>query len=299
MRSPPKVSVVIACVNGLPSIGECLTALVNQNTSVDYEVVVANCCHDGTIEHVNTRFPEVTLLNYEDRRGIPQLRADGIEVSQGKIIAILEDHCLVPENWIAIIADAHHSDYGAIGGPVENGSTDRLIDWAVYLCEYSALMPPIPGGETKDIAGNNAAYKRDALQAVDEETLRNCWEYFIHQEMREAGVRFRSRPDMVVRHKKEFGFLYFLTQRFHYSRSFAGMRRREIEPSHRLLHTLASPLLAPLMLYRVGRQVLRKQRHVGIFVKALPFLIPFMISYAVGEGVGYLMGPGQSLLNVE
>lgn len=69
--------------------------------------------------------------------------------------------------------------------------------------------------------------------------------------------------------------------------------------AQRLFYTLASPFLAPLMLYRVARQVLHKQRHVGPFLKALPFLIPFMASYAVGEGVGYLVGPGQSLLKVE
>lgn len=299
MLSASKVSVVIACVNGLPSIGECLTALDHQQDVVDYEVVVANCCHDGTIEHITTHFPDVELLNYEKRKGIPQLRADGIEAASGDIIAIIEDHCMVPDDWIATIAEAHDSEYGAIGGAVENGSVDRLIDWAVYLCEYSDMMLPILEGETDGIAGNNAAYKREALESVDDETLQNCWEYFIHREMREAGVRFRSLPDLVVSHKKEFGFLYFLAQRFYYSRSFAGMRRQEIDPPRRLLYALASPFLTPLMLYRVARQVLRKQRYVGTFIKALPFLLPFMISYAVGEGVGYLLGPGQSLLKVE
>jgi hypothetical protein len=42
-----------------------------------------------------------------------------------------------------------------------------------------------------------------------------------------------------------------------------------------------------------------KKRHVKEFLIALPLLSIFMISYAFGEFVGYLFGPGQSLLKVE
>lgn len=296
----PAISVVIACVNGLPSIAECLAALERQEGEHDAEIVVVNCCRDGTAEHIREQHPHVRLIDVPARRGIPELRAQGIAKSTGDLVAVIEDHCIVRPNWFSEILRAHASgEYTAVGGPVENACDERLVDRAVFLCEYSGTMLPAPEGEVDGVPGNNVAYRREAFQAVDPATLAGCWEFFIHEEMKKGGARFRSVPAMVLDHKKEFGFLYFLSQRFHYSRSFAGMRRSRVSPPKRLLYALASPALAPLMLYRTARQVQEKGREQKTFLASLPMLTAFMISYAVGEGVGYLFGPGNSLLKVE
>jgi len=206
---------------------------------------------------------------------------------------------MVRDNWFREILKAHDSAYLVTGGPVENGATGRLIDWAVFLCEYSSLMPPVAAGEVPCVAGNNVAYKREAFAAVDAGTLKNSWEYFHHQAMIKAGIRFLSVPEMVLDHKKEFGFFYFLSQRFHYSRSFAGMRRTGISVPQRCLYACASPLLIPLMLYRIGRDVMLKRRQRMVFLLTLPLQVAFLSSYALGEGVGYLFGSGNSLSRVE
>lgn len=299
MYPTPKLAVVIACVNGLPWIDECLQSLERQSGSIGAEIIVANCCHDGTPEHIRKHFPRVRLLDFQRRLGIPELRARGVAESTADIICIIEDHCMVRENWFREILKAHDSEYLVTGGPVENGATDRLVDWAVFLCEYSSLMPPVEAREVHCIAGNNAAYKREAFAAVKADTLKNSWEYFHHKEMARAGIKFLSVPAMVLDHKKKFGFFYFLSQRFHYSRSFAGMRREEIPVSRRLMYAFISPLLIPLMLYRIGRDVMLKRRQRLMFLLTLPLQIPFLISYSLGEGIGYLFGGGDSLVKVE
>jgi GT2 family glycosyltransferase len=295
----PSISVVIASVNGLPSIHECLTALHQQEGGVDGEIVVADCCRDGTAEHIRKHFPKVKLLHFEERLGIPELRAIGMEHSTGKIITVTEDHCMAPPNWFAEILQAHQGPYPAVGGTVLNGSTERITDWAVYLCEYSHVMPPIPAGEVGGIPGNNASYKREILFRVDDRVRRNCWEYFLHEELKKAGVKFLSVPGIVVNHKKEFGFWYFMSQRYHYSRSFAGMRRARTTPARRLFYLACSPLLPVLMSWRIASKVWEKQRHRRELILSLPLLGLFMVSYAAGEFVGYLAGGGNSLSKVE
>lgn len=295
----PRISVVIANVNGLPSIAECLDALHRQEGHVEAEVIVANCCRDGSAEHITRHYPAVVLMDFDERRGIPELRALGIERATGTYVAIIEDHCIVRPNWFAEIVRGMDQGFDAVGGPVENGSAERLVDRAVFLTEYSDMMLPMEGGEAAGVAGNNVAYRRAAFENVASETLRNDWEYFVQQEMRANGARFFRVPTMVVDHKKAFGFAYFLSQRFHYSRSFAGMRRRRVPASKRVVYAFGSPLLMPLMLYRIGRQVRLKKRERGTFMASLPLLVPFMASYAAGEFVGYLFGPGRSLLKVE
>jgi GT2 family glycosyltransferase len=296
----PEVSVVIASVNGLPEIDECLSALERQHGGVDYEIVVANRRQDGTAGFIRNRFPGVRVLDFPQQTTIPQLRASAMAQAKGDIIVVTEDHCVAPGNWLAEIVKAHKLGYMVVGGAVENGETQRIIDWSVFLCEYSSAMLPIPAGEVKMIPGNNAAYKRAALDLIDQGIKSNFWESFLHEELSKKGVKLLSVPSIVVVHKKQFGFFYFLAQRFHYSRSFAGMRRAVVPPAKRLYYLLASPFLPLLMALRVTRNVLlEKKRLYKEFLLALPSLSIFFISYAMGEFVGYLLGPGGSLSKVE
>ena len=59
-------------------------------------------------------------------------------------------------------------EIAAVGGPVENGRTSGTLDWAIYFSRYLGSMPPLPLGSTRSLPGNNACYKREALDAVAE-----------------------------------------------------------------------------------------------------------------------------------
>ena len=295
----PRISVVIANVNGLPSIAECLRALAAQDGEHDLEVVVVDACRDGSADHIRQHHPEVVHVPIDRRLGIPEMRAIGLDHATGDVIAVIEDHTMPRPNWLDAIEAGLATGVDAVGGPVENGCTERLVDRAVFLTEYSGMMEPMEPGEGPGLAGNNVAYRRALFDAVDRETLVNDWEYFVQQEMLDYGARFLRLPEMVVDHKKEFGFGYFLSQRYHYSRSFAAMRRRRLSAGRRLMYALASPALVPLMLARIGQQVRAKGREQRTFLASLPLLAPFMASYAAGEFVGYLFGPGRSLERVE
>jgi len=67
----------------------------------------------------------------------------------------------------------------------------------------------------------------------------------------------------------------------------------------RLVYAGATVLLPPLLLWRMARTVWAKGNRRGTFVKTSPLLGAFMLSYAWGEAVGALAGPGDSLARVE
>ena len=298
---PPLVSVIIASVNGLPSIVECLAALVNQKAGVPYEVLVLDCCDQRTRDEIRRLFPqpEVRLIPMEERLSIPKLRALGMTRARGRMIAILEDHCNVGPDWFRGIERAHAAGHEAIGGPVENGAVDRLTDWAAFFCEYVRFMPPLAPGVVSEIAGSSAVYDRRLLDRLGPELQEEVWEYFLHQRIRELSVPFYCDPDLAVSHKKEFGFGYFMSQRYHYSRSFAGMRLKAAPAWKRVGYAGATVILPPLLLWRMATTVWRKGRHGKTFLQATPILAIFLVSYAWGEAVGALLGPGDSLARVE
>ncbi len=294
-----KISVIVISLRGMPVIDECLRALHEQQGDFDYEIIVVSPGINGALEHIEKNFPRVKVLHSFGRLGIPQLRDLGISNASGDFVAITEDCCIPSENWLEEIIKAHRSGYDVVGGAIENGSSNRAVNWAAYICEYSQMMLPVPDGEVGGLAGNNSSYKREIFNKVDESIKKDYWEYFLHQELKKFEIKILSVPTIVVLKKKEFSFVYFLKQRFHFSRSFAGMRSRLIPPSRRIISAAFSPALPFLMTWRITKQVFQKNRHVGKFVLSLPLLSIFMISYAAGELTGYLFGAGKSLEKVE
>ena len=295
LAGTPLVSVVVPCVNGLPAIAECLEALRRQDADVHAEVVVVDRCGEATRAVLRERFPEVVILAAEPGTAIPALRALGIARSRGPLVAIIEDHCNVAPGWLSAIDRARRAGHPVIGGAVENANVDRLVDWAAFFCEYARFMPPLKGGVVEEVAGNNVVYERDLLGDLEPD----AWEFFLHARLKERGVPFHCEPALLVSHKKEFGFGRFLEQRYHYSRSFAGMRLADAPRWRRLLYAAGTPLLPLVLFGRIAAAVARRRRHWGVFLASAPVLAVFLGSWAWGEAVGALGGPGDSLGKVE
>ncbi|MFO0809722.1 MAG: glycosyltransferase [Gemmataceae bacterium] len=296
----PSVSVVIASVNGFPCLGECLDALLRQEGGVPFEVLVVDRCEERTRAEFRRRFPDppIRLIPVAGRPSIPALRAIGIRQARGQMVAVTEDHCLAPPRWVETIWKAHEAGLRIVGGAVANGATWRVTDWAVFFCEYAGSMPPMPTGRVADTPGNNTAYDRRLLDRLGPEIGAEVWESFLHRRLREFGEEFVLDPGMEIVHKKEFGFWYFLSQRYHYSRSFAGMRLAGAPTWKRGAYAASTALLPGLLLARIGREVWRKGR-IRTLLPTLPALAAFLAVWAWGEAVGAVAGPGRSLARVE
>lgn len=292
---------MIASVNGTDYVDECLRSLEDQTASDRAEVIVADCCGDPVTDLVRERHPSVKLLSFKERKTIPELRAIGMKQAQGEIVTLTEDHCLADRHWYERILEAHRTYFGAIGGAVENdASIRRTVDWAVFFCEYSQFMNPIPSGEVKDIPGNNTSYRREFLTHIaDMLDAGSFWEGFLNARLQQKGIKLYSDPSIVVYHKKVFGLGYFFRQRYHYGRSFAGMRLGNASFTKKLIYAGFCAVLPALLVGRIGWRVVRKKRHLGKFVLASPLIVVFSLTWAWGEFVGYLFGPGESLLKVE
>ena len=300
-RPRPKISVVIPSVNGAAHLEECLRALECQTLKDQAEVILADRCGAGVAEAIRKRDLNLKLLSFPPGMTIPQLRALGMKHSQGAIIALTEDHCLAPPCWYERILSAHEARSGVIGGAVENDpSITRTVDWAVFFCEYGRYMNPVPDGEVADLPGNNVSYRRECLAHISDLLEAGCsWEGDLHSRLRERGVKLYSDPSIIVYHKKEFGLGYFLSQRYHYSRSYAGMRTQGTPLLRKLVRATLCFALPPILTLRIAGWVVGKKRHVSMLFRTLPLILLLTIVWAWGEFVGHLFGPGDSLPRVE
>ncbi len=293
----PALSVVIASVNGWSVLEPTLRRSTHRPSS-RMEVIVVETVGGETRRRLEAHRPAVTILPLDEKRPIPRLRYLGVSQARGDVVAILEDHGEVAADWARQVLDAHQGPWGAVGGSVENGQSG-LVNWSAFFCEYTAYMGPVPEGEAADLPGNNIAYKRPHLMRHARVLDDGKWESWINEKLRVDGVPTASTNRMVVRHIKPFKLGYFLVQRFHFSRSYAGMRRVDQSVLKRLVYGFGSLALPALLMARVTKNVLTKRRHVGRFVLCSPLVALFFTVGAVGEMTGYLLGPGRSLDLVE
>jgi glycosyltransferase involved in cell wall biosynthesis len=295
-----KISVVIPSVNGLPIVKECLESIYRQKNSNIAEVIVVDCSNEKTRRVISETFKEIILIHPHEKKTIPELRSIGMKAAKTDILVMIEDHCLVHENWFTEILKAHDSDYIAIGGAVENACCDRVLDWATFFCEYSSFIQPVSSGIVRDLPGNNVSYKRsEIIRLLGESIDEGFWEGFLHRKLTEQGYELLSNPSIIVYHKKAFGFLEFLLQRFYYSRSFAGMRNIEFSFTKRIVYSAFCLLLPFLLMLRLCLRVLSKGRLRKEFALSIPFLFAFTIVWAIGEYWGYLFGAGNSLSHIK
>jgi hypothetical protein len=292
---------VIASVNGLPFVVRCLDALGRQEWhglpphGGRAEVLVVDRCGEDTRAALRSRFPGVEVIAADGRTALPALRAQGIARARGRLVAVLADRFIPDPGWLAALEEAHRSGREAFGGAVENGSTTRVVDWAVFLCEYAPFVPPLARGPASALPGNNAVYDRALLARIEGALEGGAWDGFLHEKIRALGVRLWTEPSLRVTHRKEYQFSAFLSQRYHASRAFAATRLAAAPRWKRLAYACATPLLPPLLLARLLAVVARKHRHRERFVVAAPLILTFLVSGAWGEAVGALLGTGDSL----
>lgn len=294
----PALSIVIASVNGLDLLEKTLKAIDNLAERPQIEVVVVDRVGQSVRSRLKDRSPKITVVPVDQKLTIPRLRFLGVGASKAPIVAFLEDHVAVEPGWAAAILEAHRNDCGAVGGAVADGRTD-LVSTAAFLCEYHRYMPPVVEGPCDDLPGNNIAYKREVIEKYAYLLDNGKWESWINQELKAEGALTRSTGRAVVRHIKPFGFMHFLTQRFHFARSFAGMRRDDQSWTRRIVYGLGSIALPLLFLLRIFRAVIVKRVAPGRFLKALPLIVVFVSAGAIGEMIGYIVGSGTSLERVE
>jgi glycosyltransferase involved in cell wall biosynthesis len=292
----PELSVIVPAVNAIADLRDCLGALAREAEGVRLEVLVVDRL-GADLRRLTAEFPFARVLEVDRAMTIPRMRAYAFRRAAAERIAVIEDHVIVPPGWARALCDAA-GDNEAVGGAVENAATGTWLDWAAFLCEYSHTIPPLPSGEAEWLTGNNVVYPRALVERHWEVVDSNRWENALHDAIRRGGGRLVCHPEIVVGHKKHYTFAEYISQRYLYSRSYAGSLAMSRSALERLLRGGLSLALPPLLFYRIVARVLAKRRHRGELARSAPLLAIFVVAWSLGEAVGWWRGPADSLSRV-
>ncbi len=288
-RAGAELSVVVASLNARDSVCECLEVLERQTNGSTTELIVADNSTDGTDDLVARQFPDVKLISSPTSRFIPELWEVGISQSVGDIVAITTAHCVPEPHWVQEILRAHReSSYAGIGGAIENKDHAGLVQWAIYFCRYAPYMRPFEQRLVRDIPGDNASYKRLALERCRQSRKNGFWEPEVHAELLREGFQLLLTPAIGIYHDRSFSFSGFMKQRFLHGRRFGMDRAKHISKLRQFMYVLLSPLIPIVLLRRIGRHVFARHKHVREFVFSSPLLVLFLVSWSAGELSGGL-----------
>jgi hypothetical protein len=180
--------------------------------------------------------------------------AAGVRQASALIVAFLEDHSYPDPGWAEALIRAHRQPWAAVGPEIRNANPESLISRADLFLNSSRWMEPAEAGVVGDLQGRNAAYKRALLL--------------------EYGAELREQ--------------------FYVAWLVSSSRARYWSLLRRVLYIGGSPLIPPLRLWRILRDVGGPGRPCRLLLRTLPIVVIGLVAAMVGEVVGHTFGMGHA-----
>lgn len=239
------ISVVIPTRGRPAALRRCLESLATQNCVRPLEVIVVN---DGappiageTTDVVQERL-RLSVINVA-HGGPARARNAGVAVAQGSMLAFIDDDCTADPSWLRNLSNAlAERPQAAIGGRVVNSLTANPYARAShYLIEFLyAYYHEQNKGALPFFTTNNLAMRADTFRSVGgfdpafpfASEDRDWSDRHI-----QGGGELVYKPEAVVYHAHELGFVSFLLQHYRYgegARQFHRSRSRRRATTVRL-----------------------------------------------------------------
>lgn len=281
------MSVIVASIDAGRSIDRCLDHLCQACEGLDAELIVVDASRDDTSSTVATRSGTVRLIRRPVGTLAPHLWAEGYRQTSGRIVAFTTGHCVVVPGWARALAGALDAGASGAGGPLRPAPGTGPVDWAVFYLRYSGfLQDGMKAGRVRgDIAGDNAAYRREALEPYAHSFDDGFWETRVHKLLRADGGWLMGVPEAIVEFGPSFPFTTAIRHRFAHGAQFGASRVWDGARA-RWQIVLAAPLVPGLFLWRVLRRVRRSALDCGRLLASLPWFLLLASAWSAGEAWG-------------
>ncbi len=298
----PLLSVVVTLVDGGDVMRRFLDAVTNQVDPPRLDIVLPYDASVADVVELQPDYPDVRFLDLgeivparpiDTAAGQHELfdrrRAAGLAAARGDLVAILEDRGAPRPDWAKTVVRLHEQPYGVVGGAIECHLGDKL-NWAFYVCDFGRYGLPFESGPVTWVSDVNVTYKRAILEETRELWQERFREPVVHWALLERGETLYLSSEAVVEHKRPATTLgVLLPERFHWGRLFGHIRAMHMSPFKRTVHSLAGPLIPPLLLVRHGVTQLRKG-NFGRYLKAAPLAAILLVAWTAGEVWGTVTG---------
>ena len=285
----PEVSVIVPCYNSARTIRQCLTAIINQQTSVSFDITVVDSSTDETPDIVVREFPAVRLIHMDKRTFAGTARNIGIGATVAPYCFMIDSDCIANSDVIERAIRRHReAEYAAVGGSLRNGTPESLSGLIGYLIEFKEFMPQTPERFEISIPTANLAYRREILERYGcfDDVMEFAEDISLNWKMYNAGERLLFDPTIEVTHLNRTGWQKVLSYQVELGRTSALARKRSGLPGKILLDF---PVLITLMPFvRTLRAIQWLAKHNKKMLPLFCLICPLYLLAAVYWSYGFL-----------
>ncbi|MCE9271158.1 glycosyltransferase family 2 protein [Bacteroides fragilis] len=220
-QTPPLISFITICYNGLNDTCELIESLHNTIQSVSYEIIVVdNASRQDEARMIKERYPFVRTLRSETNLGFSGGNNLGIQVAQGHYLFLINNDTYLTEDQLPALIERLESSsrIGAVSPKIRFAFPPQNIQFAGYtkLSRYTMRNKALGMGCPDDGTFNTphpSAYLHGAALMLKREVI---WKaglmpeiYFLYYEeldwctsMTRAGYQLWYEPRCTVFHKE-------------------------------------------------------------------------------------------------
>lgn len=280
------LSVVVACDGASERLAACLEAVVRACEGLSAEVIVIHAAGTTITIPLQARVP-MTVMRASSAL-VPVLWGLGVSASRGRVVALTTTQFRVHPAWgHALIAAFESPSVAAVGGRIVLAEASGAMRRALFLIRYSEHMGQEIVTRPREIAGDNAAYLRAAVNHVRPRVADGFWEVEVHRLLRADGMVIVRASDAIAEFAPSLTLSEMLANRFVHGSHYGQYRVNTLGwPRWRALAVI--PLVPLLLFSRILVRMRRSGQRVRSAITAMPVMLLLLSVWAAGEGYGAL-----------
>lgn len=211
----PLVTVIVVTVNNLNLLRNCLKSLYTQDYKPIEIIVVDNGSDEDIQGMLSHEFPDILRVRLDRNYGFAEGNNKGIEIAQGKYIALINNDAVAAPQWISSLVSTAESDdkVGAVASIIIDGNRLEVLDsFGVGIgldgmSRQAMRGMPIPHltkpEEVLSFSGCACLLRKEALKEVgyfDKDFFAYCEDTDLGLRMRWSGWKIVIAPNAYVQH---------------------------------------------------------------------------------------------------
>lgn len=101
-----KLSIIIVSYNTKNILDECLSSIYNSKIRDSFEIIVVdNCSKDGSVEMLESKYPDVILVNNDVNNLFAKANNQGAKIAKGEYLLLLNSDTIVYDDNLQKMVD--------------------------------------------------------------------------------------------------------------------------------------------------------------------------------------------------
>jgi hypothetical protein len=281
------VAIIVAMTERATTDFPVRLARFSEEAGPNGEVFVIDSSGALSAEWVASKFPNVRVLYRPVGQLTPQLWRDGLVKTEATYVAFSTAQMLICQGWrVALIERLLEKDAVCVGGPIVPSRWLSGVDSAVALLRYSRYFPPLPSKKELEPPGDNSLYRRDRLKEVERLWIDGFWEVEVNKALRKRGGMLVMTAKGIATFVGGSRLATITGQRLRHARRYGAFRSKSSNAFQQVFRVLTSPLVPPLLCFRVFGRLVSRRMSVFRWIPAVPSLIVMACAWAAGEAIG-------------